>query len=166
MEGMKSIKRDHGISLAEFLNYIILIVGMLVIAVVLMLLVRIQRGLLGIVLAAAAVGLLVYWISELRKTVKKEFTSVVKWSPDILYEGDETIVVGVVPGPAHKVKAQFKNGVLEIQGGQRFRESLPLGKHLRMQETRYVNSVLQVRLAKDPIQNVSNSKSEDISSEN
>ena len=141
---MKPIKRDRETSLAEVFNYTILVGGMLVIAVVLALLVRVQRGLLGIVLAAVAVGLLVYWISELRKTVKKEFhvPTAVEWSPDILYEGDEIIVVGVVPGPERKVKAEFRDGILEVQGGQRFREFVRLGKHLRIQETKYVNRVL------------------------
>ena len=150
--------------LAEFLNYVILIVGMLVIAVVLMLLVRIQKGLLGIVLAAAALVLLAYWIVELRKTVKREFATKVKWSPDILHINDEIIVVGVVPGPESKVNAEFRNGALVIQGGRRFHETILLGKHLRLQETKYINSVLQVRLAKDPVQNVSSSDSS-ISSE-
>jgi uncharacterized membrane protein YraQ (UPF0718 family) len=148
---MKSIKRDRGMSLPEFFNYIILIVGMLVIAVVLALLVRIQRGLLGIILAVVAVGLLVYWISELRKTVKKEFSvpSAIKWSPDILHQGDEIIVVGAVPGPEKKVKVEFRNGILEVRGGQRFREFVTLGEHLNVEETKYVNGVLQVRLGKE-----------------
>lgn len=149
---MKSIKRDRGISLGEFLNYIVLIVGMLVIAVVLMLLVRVQRGVLGIVLGAIAVGLLVYWISELRKTVKKEFSvPSAKWSPDILHQGDEIIVVGVVPGPEKKVKVEFRNGILEVRGGQRFHEFVTLGEHLKVEETKYVNRVLQVRLGKEAV---------------
>lgn len=154
---MKSVKRDRQTPLAEVFNYIILVVGMLVIAVVLALLVRVQRGLLGIVLAAVAVGLLVYWIGELRKTVKKEFyaPSVVKWNPDILYEGDEIIVVGVVPGPENKVKAEFSNGILEVRGGQRFREFVRLGKNLRIEETKYVNRVLQVKLRKEPLPSLS-----------
>lgn len=155
-EGMKSIKRDHGPSLGEFLNYIVLVVGMLVIAVVLVLLVRVQRGLLGIVLGAIAVGLLVYWVSELRKIVKKELSvpSTMKWSPDILYQGDEIIVVGVVPGPQKKVNAEFRNGILEVRGGQRFHEFVTLGKHLKIEETKYVNHVLQVKLGKESVPSV------------
>jgi hypothetical protein len=150
---MKSIKRDRGMSLPEFFNYIILIVGMLVIAVVLALLVRVQRGLLGIVLGAIAVGLLVYWVSELRKTVKKEFSvpSAVKWSPDIFHRDDKVIVLGVVPGPEKKVKAQFRDGILEVRGGQGFHEFVSLGKHLRIEEAKYVNRVLQVRLRKESL---------------
>ena len=153
MEGMKSIKRDRGTSLGEFLNFIVLVVGMLVMTVVLVLLVRVQRGLLGIVLGAIAVGLLVYWISELRKTVKKEFSipSAMKWSPDIFHRDDEIIVVGVVPGPEKKVKVEFRNGILEVRGGQRFHEFVTLGEHLKVEETKYVNRVLQVRLGKETV---------------
>ncbi|MDH5795288.1 MAG: hypothetical protein OEZ24_04190 [Candidatus Bathyarchaeota archaeon] len=155
-EGIKSIKRDRGTSLAEFFNYVVLIVGMLVMTVVLALLVRVQRGLLGIVLAAAAVALLAYWINELRKTVKKELSvpSAMKWSPDILHQGNETIVVGTVPGPEEKVKAEFRNGILEVRGGQRFFEFVTLGKDLKIEETKYVNRVLQVRLRKESVPSV------------
>jgi hypothetical protein len=152
-EGMKSNKRGSETSLAEFLNYIVLIAGILVIALVLALLVRVQRGLLGIAVAAVAVGLLVYWISEFRKTVKKELSvpSTVKWSPDILYQGDEVIVVGAVPGPDKKVNAEFRNGTLELRGEQKFHEFVTLGEHLIIEETKYVNRVLQVRLRKESV---------------
>ena len=158
-EGMKSTKRGSETSLAEFFNYIVLIAGMLVIAVVLALLVRVQRGLLGILLGAIAVGLLVYWVSELRKTVKKEFSipvapSTMKWSPDIFYHGDEIIVVGRVPGPEEKVKVKFRDGILEVRGGQNFHESVTLQGHFRVEEVNYLNCVLQVRLTKESISGV------------
>jgi HSP20 family molecular chaperone IbpA len=152
-EGMKSTKRGSETSLAEFLNHIVLIAGILAIAVVVALLIRVQRGLLGMALAAVAVGLLVYWISEFRKTVKKELSvpSVTKWSPDIFHQGDEIIVVGAVPGSDKKVNAEFRNGTLELRGEQRFHEFVNLGEHLKIEETKYVNRVLQVRLRKESV---------------
>jgi HSP20 family molecular chaperone IbpA len=152
-EEMELTKRGNETSLAEFFNHIVLIAGILVIALVVALLVRIQRGLLGIAVAAVAVGLLVYWISEFRKTVRKELSvpSTVKWNPDILYQDDEVIVVGEVPGPDKKVNVEFRNGTLELRGEQKFHEFITLGEHLKIEETKYVNRVLQVRLRKEPV---------------
>ena len=143
-------KRQAEIPIGDFLNYIVLVLGIVAMAVVLTLLIRVQRGLLGIVLAAIAVVLLAYWVSELMKLVKKEFSlpsAQIKWNPDLLDKGDEIIVVGTVPGP-ESVNAEFRDGVLEIRGGQGFHEFVVLEKALRIKEVRYVNRVLQVTLAK------------------
>jgi len=153
---MRPIRRESKTQLAELLNYVVLIVGILVIGVVLVLLIRVQRGLLGIVLAAIAVGLLVYWINEVRKTIKRELSipitpNTMKWSPDIVYHGDEIIVVGRVPGPEEKVEVKFKHGVLEVRGGQNFHEFVTLQEHFRVEEVNYLNCVLQVRLTKGSI---------------
>lgn len=163
---MRPIRRESKTYLAELLNYVVLIVGILVIGVVLVLLIRVQRGLLGIVLAAIAVGLVVYWMNELRKTVKQEFPipatpSTTKWSPDIFYRGDEIIVVGRVPGPEEKVRVKFRNGTLEVRGGQNFHESVTLQEHLRVEEVNYTNCVLQVRLIKESISGLKEQEEED-----
>jgi len=150
-------RRQAAIPIGDFLNHIILILGLIAIAVVLTLLIRVQRGLLGIVLGAIAVALLAYWISELRKIVKKEFslpTARTKWAPDLLDKEDEIVLVGMVPGPESCVKAEFRDGVLEIQGGQGFHESVTLRQALRIKEMKYANRVLQVRLTKKPILSV------------
>jgi len=151
-------KRQAEIPIGDFLNYVILVLGTVAIAIVLTLLIRVQRGLLGIVLGAIAVLLLAYWVSELRKIVKKEFSlpsAQIKWTPDLLDKGDEIVVVGMVPGPERQVNAEFRDGVLEIRGGQGFHEFVTLGQVLRIKEMKYVNGVLQVRLTKKSILSVS-----------
>ncbi len=147
---MRSNRRTSELSTADLLNYVVLALGLIVIGVVLVLLIRIQRGLLGIVLAALAVGFLAYWTSELRKAVKKEFSipRAPKWVPEIFDQGDDIIVIGTVPGREENVKAEFRNGILEIQGDQGFHAFVALKKELRIEEIRYVNRVLQVRLIK------------------
>lgn len=149
-------KRQAEIPIGDFLNYIVLVLGIVAMAVVLTLLIRVQRGLLGIVLGAIAVVLLAYWIRELRKIVKKEFSlasAQIKWTPDLLDKDDEIVVVGIVPGP-ESVNAEFRDGVLEIRGGQGFHEFVVLEKALRIKEVRYVNRVLQVTLAKKSVLSV------------
>ncbi len=149
------VKRQAEMPIGEFLNYVILVLGIVAMAIVLTLLIRVQRGLLGIVLGAVAVVLLAYWISELRKIVKKEFPSAqIKWTPDLFDKGDEIIVVGMVPGPESRVRAEFRDGVLEIRGGQGFHEFVTLADALRIKEVKCVNRVLQVTLAKKSLLNV------------
>ena len=143
--------------IGDLLNYVILLLGIVAMAIVLTLLVRIQRGLLGIVLGAGAVALLAYWVIELRKIVKKEFslpTARTKWVPDLLNKGDEIVLVGMVPGPESSVKVEFRDGVLQIQGGQGFHESVILRQAMRIKEMKYANRVLHVRLTKKLIPSV------------
>jgi len=151
------VKRQAQIPIGDFLNYVILVLGIVAMTVVLTLLIRVQRGLLGIVLGAIAVVLLAYWVRELRKIVKKEFSlpnAQTKWAPDLLDRGDEIVLVGIVPGPESRVNAEFRDGVLEIHGGQGFHEFVALRQALRIREIKYANRVLQVRLTKKSVLSV------------
>lgn len=150
-------KRQAQISIGDFLNYIILVLGIVAMAVVLALLVRVQRGLLGIVLGAVAVVLLAYWVSELRKIVKKELSvpgAQIKWAPELFDKADEIVVIGIVPGPESEVEADFRDGVLEIRGGRGFHEFVTLRDAMRIKEIKYVNRVLQITMAKNSALNV------------
>ena len=128
------------------------IVGMIIIR-----LIRIQRGLLGFVLAALAIVLIVYWMMEFRKTVREELIKMKVRSPsskrdfvyDVLSHGSEMTVTVEVPGPQEEIKVHIVDRNLVIHGGQGFSKSLKLRENAEVTERTYRNGVLQVRLKKD-----------------
>ncbi|MCW4043756.1 MAG: hypothetical protein NWE90_08575, partial [Candidatus Bathyarchaeota archaeon] len=70
---MSLYKKRSGREIGDAINIITIFIGLIVVGVILTLLVRFQRGLLGIVLGGLAVALVIYWILEIRKTMKTEF---------------------------------------------------------------------------------------------
>ncbi|MCW4043057.1 MAG: Hsp20/alpha crystallin family protein, partial [Candidatus Bathyarchaeota archaeon] len=110
------------------------------------------RGLLGIVLGGLAVALVIYWILEIRKTMKTEFKvrgiEAREWAPDIIENKDEIVVVGKVPGPREKVKVLLEENFLEVKGGLGFRKIVKLPSKIVSFNTSYNNGVLEVRLKK------------------
>ena len=149
---MSLYKRRPSPDLAETINIVTLLVGIVLIAVVLSLLVRFQRGLLGIVLGGLATVLASYWILELRRTLKRELKirnfEAKEWSPDIIDDTDEILIVGKVPGPEEKIKVILHENLLEVKGGLNFSELIRLPSRAVSFNTAYNNGVLEVRLKK------------------
>ncbi|WP_309492539.1 Hsp20/alpha crystallin family protein [Candidatus Hecatella orcuttiae] len=137
----------------DLISAAILLLGLIVIGFLLILIIRVQRGLLGIVLAGLAVFLLVYWLRELRKTVKEEWLAVpvqqqVEWAYDLIDRDSELILVAEVPGPEDQVKVKLEGRVLEIAGGHGFHKRVKLPRNVEKPETTYNYGVLEVRLKK------------------
>ena len=53
-------------------NLIMMALGAIIISIVLVTTIRFQRGLFGFLLAGLAVALIVFWLKDIRKTVRKE----------------------------------------------------------------------------------------------
>jgi len=145
-------KRRRGPDLTDTADILTIVVGVAVVAVVLGLLIRFQRGLLGIVLGSLAAILAVYWILEVRKTLKKEPgikpTETKEWTPDIIEDENEILVVGKVPGPEERIRVSLFENLLEVKAGINFRELIRLPTKAVSFNTAYNNGVLEVRLRK------------------
>lgn len=137
--------------MAEVASMAIFILGLFLIGILLLFLIRVQRGLLGLILAGLAAALTVYWLTEIRRMVKGGSESKPpskKWTYDII-EGKEAVtVVAEVPGPAENVKVELRGGSLTILGGESFKKKVSVSKDLRLGDSSYVNGVLNVRLKK------------------
>jgi len=133
-------------------NILAVFVGVIVTAVILTLLVRLQRGLLGIILGSLAAILAAYWILDLRRTIRKEFkikpSESRGWSPDIIEYKTEILVVGRVPGPQEKIEVRLHDNLLEVKGGFHFRELIKLPTRAVSFNSAYNNGVLEIRLKK------------------
>ncbi len=150
---------------AEFASMLVFIVGLFMTGVLLMFLLRAQRGLLGIVLAGIATALVIYWIREIKTIVRREFEPIKtskKWTYDILENNDIITVVAEVPGPTEEVKVELKQRVLVIFGGQKFRKKVSLPKGLRLIDKSHVNGILNVRLSKSRRSLENNSKKDEL----
>ncbi|MFQ5762780.1 MAG: hypothetical protein ACE5PO_07070, partial [Candidatus Bathyarchaeia archaeon] len=94
-----------------------------------------------------------YWVRELRRTVKREWTFMPKrpqlrdeWDYELVESGGTFTLVAEVPGPASLVEAKVDGRILQIHGGNSFRKRVKLPTNLRIQAASYVNGVLNLRL--------------------
>jgi HSP20 family molecular chaperone IbpA len=140
--------RDETLKLSSILLAIVAI------ALVLLTTIRLQRGLIGLILAGLAITLVIYWIRELYTAAKKEMTPPVakhkKWFCDIIDENENIIIVAEVPGPEELVKAEVVGRTVRIYGGQDFTKEVKLPKDCELVQSSYINGVLNVKLRKKP----------------
>jgi len=140
-------------NIAGTVSFAILIVGIILIGIILTLVFRAQKGLLGVALAGSAIVLLAYWLKEIRETLRKEWipvkpTKEVGWAPEIIKTNDEVVVVAKVPGPEEKVKANLHYRTLEITGGRNFWKTIELQEEFEELQATYKNGILSIRLMK------------------
>ena len=149
---MSLYKKRRGPQLADTTDIMTVLAGVVVIAIILALLVRLQRGLLGVVLGSLAAALAIYWILEMRRTIKKEMIirpfEARRWIPDIIEDPNEILVVGKVPGPREKIRVLLRGDLLEVKAGLEFSEVIRLPARAVSFNTAYNNGVLEVRLKK------------------
>ena len=136
----------------EMYGLALLVISILVISAALMVIIRIQRGLLGFVLAGVTVLLIAYWLNEIRKTIRSEMTPSIakskKWVYDIIDGRDGITFVAEVPGPEDQIRVELKERTLRIRGGQEFVKEVKLPRLAEIVESSYINGILNIRLRK------------------
>ncbi|MBI4257347.1 MAG: Hsp20/alpha crystallin family protein [Thaumarchaeota archaeon] len=145
------MRKTRTYSYQEMVSTAVTIGGIALIALLGFILVRVQRGLLGIILAVIAVVLIAYWLTEMRRTVKKELNPIIpkkSWQYEIMDGGSEMTFVAEVPGPSEKIKVNFVKDVLEIEGGSGFKQSVNIPVKVEVGNYSYLNGVLQVKMRK------------------
>ncbi|MFQ6134335.1 MAG: hypothetical protein ACE5KU_00780 [Nitrososphaerales archaeon] len=138
--------------MADIASMFVFVVGLFLIGILLLFLIRVQRGLLGLILAGLAAALMIYWMREIRQIVRGEFEAIQpskkKWTYDVLEGKDMVTVVAEVPGPAEDVRVELRDRSLAIFGGQSFKKKVSVPKGLTLIDTSYVNGILNVRLSR------------------
>ncbi|HKX82091.1 MAG TPA: Hsp20/alpha crystallin family protein [Nitrososphaera sp.] len=130
---------------------------MLLIGIMFMLFSSSQGG-IGFLFAAAAAGLMVYWIREVRIMARSEDTKLMMakegeqkdWVYDLIKSNEEMVFVAEVPGPEDQIKVRLAEGLLRIRGGQNFTKEVPLDitQNMGISDYKYRNGVLTVRIQK------------------
>ena len=147
------VQRSRGSNNAEWISFVSIIVGLIFAGIVIILLAKFQRGMIGIVLAIAASLLLLYWIKVFRRTVRNSLgisspPSKKELMFDIINESTSITVVAEVPGPEDNVKVDVNELTLNITGGMNFKKSLKMETRTEINSVTYVNGVLTVKLKK------------------
>lgn len=127
----------------NFFAYLLLT---LVVVAALSFLLRLQAGLLGLVLGGLASGLAVYWFRALRQSIASN-----PWDDfllEIRHEGDVVDLTAQVPGPESKVKVELLGRKLVLIGGMGFKRTVKLPFEAILRELRYVNGILNAKLVK------------------
>jgi len=138
----------------ETLRLTTIALALVAIALVLLATVRLQRGMIGFILAGLAIALVIYWIKELYTSAKKEMVPSVakhkKWFYDIIDEEETITIVAEVPGPEEMVKAEVVGRIVKIYGGQEFTREVKLPKDCELVHSSYINGMLNMKLRKKP----------------
>lgn len=116
-----------------------------------------SQGGVGFLFLAAASGLMIYWIREIRIMARSEDqrmmakeTEQKDWVYDLIKNNDEMVFVAEIPGPEDQIKVKLTEGLLRIRGGQNFTRDVPLemAQNMGISEYKYRNGVLTVRIQK------------------
>jgi HSP20 family protein len=137
-------------------DFIIPLVALLFIGVLFMLLAR-SQGSIGFIFLAAASGLMIYWVREVRlmarsdeRKIAKEIEQQKDWIYDLINDDDEVVFVAEVPGPEDQINVRLTGGLLRIKGGQSFTKDVPLEltHEMGISDYKYRNGVLTIKIQK------------------
>lgn|GEM_PF-973572 len=151
----------------------ILIIGVALAGIILGLLVRFERGIVGLLVAGAAIGLLAYWLMEIRKAAGGEVKVEIArqeapsrtlmeqrppkarkpegWTYDLIDEGEQMTLIAEVPSPTEKIRVTQSERTLQIVSGQDFDQVVELPENAEVLKATYKNRVLQIVLRKKPM---------------
>ncbi len=143
------MKSREKTDIEEMVNSILLVVGIVVLGTIVVVVTRFQRGLLAFVLSALAVGLLIFWLVELRRMFKSpDLGQQRKWTYDIIAANDEITFVAEVPGPDDTVMVELNGGKLRVKSAKDFAKEVELREQVELISSTCVNGILNVRLRK------------------
>jgi len=117
---------------------------------------RAQGG-LGFIFLAAASGLMIYWVREVKhmarseeRKMSKEIEQQKDWIYDLIKNQDGMVFVAEVPGPEEQINVKLASGMLRIKGGQNFTKDVPLEltQEMGIFEYKYRNGVLTIKIQK------------------
>ena len=131
--------------------------ALIVVTIVILITVRLQRGLLGLLLGGLAVSLTIYWLHYIFRAVRMKRLLGMKaksepWKPDIIDLGDELLVVGKIQIPKEEINVQVHDRALHVQSGSGVRARITLPIQAETSNVSYRNGVLEIRLKKTALQ--------------
>jgi HSP20 family molecular chaperone IbpA len=132
------------------------LLALLFIGVMFVLLARSQGG-FGFIFLAAASGLMIYWVREVKLMARSEDRKMAKdierhkdWVYDLIKNKDGMIFVAEVPGPEDQISVRLIDGLLRVKGGQNFTRDVPLEltQQMDISDYKYRNGVLTIKIQK------------------
>jgi HSP20 family protein len=154
--GGRSIARYKPKYASRSVDFIVPLIALLFIGIMFLLLARSQGG-VGFIFLAAASGLIIYWVREVRIMARSEERKMTKeieqqkdWVYDLIKDNDEMVFVAEVPGPEDQINVRLAGGLLRIKGGQNFNRDVPLEltQEMSISDYKYRNGVLTIKIQK------------------
>ncbi|HEY3094648.1 MAG TPA: Hsp20/alpha crystallin family protein [Nitrososphaera sp.] len=154
----------EGLSIARYkpkyatrsVDFMVPLIALLFIGIMFVLLAR-SQGSVGFIFLAAASGLMIYWVREVRLMARSEERKMAKdieqqkdWVYDLIKDNDEMVFVAEVPGPEDQINVRLMGGLLRIKGGQNFTKdvALELTQEMGISDYKYRNGVLTIKIQK------------------
>lgn len=136
------------------MDFFIPLLCLLLLGVMYILVTRINQGYSGFLLVSAASVLMIYWVKELKRTVKddsKPLPSDVDtkaWVYDLIKNKNEMVFVAEVPGPEEQIDVRLTIGTLHVKSGQKFAKSIPLEQtgEMNISDFKYRNGILTIKI--------------------
>ena len=128
-----------------------LILGMLVILLLLILfslMLRLGRGILGLILIGVIALLGVYWFKEVKKALKT-YRPRIEYPLELIEDGDLLTLTAQVPGPEEEVSVKISDRKLLIRGGRGFKRIVKLPYPVRILKRSYVNGILHLEFIRE-----------------
>jgi len=137
------------------MEFFIPLLGLLFLGIMYVLIARINQGYSGFILLSGAAVVLLYWVRELKRSVKEEDPSVIgreidtkDWVYDLITNKDEMVFVAEVPGPEEQIDVTLTGGSLHVKSGQNFDKTIPLDRaeEMNISDFRYRNGILTLKI--------------------
>jgi HSP20 family molecular chaperone IbpA len=137
------------------MEFFIPLLGLLFLGIMYVLIARINQGYSGFILLSGAAVVLLYWVRELKRSVKEEDPSVIgreidtkDWVYDLITNKDEMVFVAEVPGPEEQIDVTLTGGSLHVKSGQNFDKTIPLDRaeQMNISDFRYRNGILTLKI--------------------
>jgi HSP20 family protein len=139
------------------MDFFIPLLSLLFLGVMYILITRINQGYSGFLLVSAASVLMIYWVRELKRTVKDEDSKPLPgdvdtkdWVYDLIKNKNEMVFVAEVPGPEEQIDIRLTIGTLHVKSGQNFAKIIPLDltEEMNISDFKYRNGILTIKINK------------------
>ena len=137
------------------MEFFIPLLGLLFLGIMYVLIARINQGYSGFLLLSGAAVVLMYWVRELKRSVKDDDPSIAgqdidtkDWVYDLMKNKDEMVFVAEVPGPEEQIDVTLAGGSLHVKSGQNFDKTIPLDRagEMNISDFRYRNGILTLKI--------------------
>ena len=136
---------DH---VEEASKLILGILATLLLLILFSLMLRLGRGILGLILIGIIVLLGLYWFKEVRKALKT-YRPKIEYPLELVENGDLLILTAQVPGPEEEVSVKILGRKLLIRGGKGFKKTVKLPYPVKILKRSYVNGILHLQFIKE-----------------
>ena len=124
------------------------ILATLLLLILFSLMLRLGRGILGLILIGVIALLGVYWFKEVKKALKT-YRPRIKYPLELVEDGDLLTLTAQVPGPEEQVSVKISGRKLLIRGGRGFKRVVKLPYPVKVLKRSYVNGILHLELIRE-----------------